>query len=74
MAPSEALRRVMSDSPQPSSSSSKIQRASSVQAGSSASRRPVLTSTLQKVLSNPSKPLKYVTCFWSMTCTRLTLP
>ena len=75
MTPSpEALRRVMSDSPQPSSSSFGIQRANSVQAGSSASRRQVLTSTVQKVLSNPSKPLKYVAHFWSMACTRLTPP
>lgn len=76
MTPSpEALRRVMSESsPQPSSSSFGIQRAISVQAGSSASRRQVLTSTVQKVLSNPSKPLKYVAHFWSMACTRLTPP
>ena len=57
----EVLRRVMSESsPQPSSPSPKIKRNNSVQASPSASRRQVLTPTVRQVLSNHSKPLKYV--------------
>jgi len=64
---SEGLRRVVSESSlQPSSPSSKIKRANTVQASPSASRHQALTSTVQQVVSNHSKPLKYVVRFWSI--------
>ena len=76
MTPSpEVLRRVMSESaPQLPSPSSNIRRTNSVQAGSFARRRQVLTSTVQQVLSNPSHPLKYVARFWFINRTLLIPP
>jgi len=57
----ESLRRVESESSlQSSSASPKVKRTNSVQASPSASRHQALTPTVQQVLSNTSKPLKYV--------------
>jgi len=71
----EGLRRVVSESSlQPSSASPKVKRTNSVQASPSASRHQALTSTVQQVLSNTSKPLKYVARFWAINHTRLTSP